>query len=247
MLPRSSRDHSKTNYDMRNDLSWNPMIHPASPNSPPRFLSPRPRIEQKAELFAIIQTANFLKTRFDQGIVDSNFYIRRMKFFYTQIMDLQAELTASNTSLMEILDGLNLEGNIRSIITVISSTMDYQFNALAQQWELDPYQLAAASTQVTSDFITLLDYLHIAEDFNEGFVHELLENLITHLQQIHTFKPFSEHLLQLQEQLSHYFQDFELRSDSTVDQVRKCYSQIEEIIYTAFQDFKKYLHLSEEN
>ncbi|MHA1672783.1 MAG: hypothetical protein ACTSYI_04090, partial [Promethearchaeota archaeon] len=192
----------------------------------------------------ILQTAKFLKSRFEQGAVDPNFYIRRMRYFYQQILEMQEELLRNQTSLLEIIEGFNLEGNLKTIIATISSTMDYQFNQLAQQWSLDPFQLAAGSTQVTSDFITLLDYLHIAEDFDPEFITELLENLLASLDNIHTFSPFAEHIRQLQTQLPQYFQDCSVNQKTSIDQIRKAYSQVEEIIYATFQNFKEYLHLA---
>ncbi|WP_457557117.1 hypothetical protein [Candidatus Harpocratesius sp.] len=205
---------------------------------------PRPLIEQKADLYSILQTAKFLQSRFEKGSMDTNFYIRRMRYFYQQILNLQRELHLNQASILDIVNGFNVEGNFRSIISLIASTMDYKFNSLAEQWQLDPFYLARVATQVTSDFITLLDYLHIAEDLDEDFVKELLQALISSLKQVHGFDPFSEHLIQLSQQLPQYFSECTTIPNLSVNQIREIYNQIEEIVASTFEQFKHYLHLN---
>lgn len=106
------------------------------------------------------------------------------------------------------------------------------------------FYLAKVATQVTSDFITLLDYLHIAEDLDEDFVKELLQALISSLKQVHGFDPFSEHLIQLAQQLPQYFSECTTIPNLNVDQIRAIYNQIEEIVASTFEQFKHYLHLN---
>ncbi len=202
----------------------------------------RPLIELKADLFSILNTAQFLQTRFEKGGVDTTFYIRRMRFFYQQILQLQKELNFLHASIYDLIDGLPLEGNFRSLIATIASTMDYEFNNIAVQWQLDPFILAKSATQVTSDFITLLDFLHLAEDLDLDFVSELLQHLIQSLQQIHAFKPFQEHLTHLLQELPRHFQECQSNSPLSVENIRAMYSQIEEIVASAFSQFKEYLH-----
>ncbi|MHA1795841.1 MAG: hypothetical protein ACTSUK_07005, partial [Promethearchaeota archaeon] len=81
----------------------------------------RPLIELKADLFSILNTAQFLQTRFEKGGVDTTFYIRRMRFFYQQILQLQKELNFLHASIYDLIDGLPLEGNFRSLIATIAS------------------------------------------------------------------------------------------------------------------------------
>lgn len=211
------------------------------------FQPPRPLIELKADLYSILNTAQFLQNRFEKGSVDTTFYIRRMRYFYQQILLMQKELHLLGATVFDLVEGLPLEGNFRSLIGAIANTMDYEFNSIAAQWQLDPFHLAKVATQVTSDFITLLDFLHLAEDMDLEFVSELLSQLIQSLQQIHAFHPFQEHLNQLLMELPNYFQECQSVSAPTVENIRAVYSQIEEIIASAFAQFKQYLHFPIKN
>ncbi len=203
----------------------------------------RPILDIKADLFSIFQTATFLKKRFESGLVDSLFYYRRLKHSHSELVKLQNDLSLWDRTLLEILDDFKVDQNFTSILSVISSIQDFQFNQIAQTWQLDPYLLASVATECTSNFITLIDYLHLIEAFEEEFFMQLLTDLEKSLSGIHTFQPFLLQISQLKQDIPQFIQQSGLHHASDPTQSKPILQEIEQSIYTLFQEFKQYLHI----
>ena len=214
-------------------------------------LSENPRSSQnkraildiKADLFSIFQTAAFLKERFETGMVDSLFYYRRLKNSHSELVNLQNELSLWNRTLLDIIDDFKVDQNFISILSVISSIQDFQFNQVAQTWQLDPYLLASVATECTSNFITLLDYLHLVESFEEEFFSQLLADLEKGLATLNTFQPFLLQISHLIQNLPQYLQQSGFYQNTDINHQKPILQEIEQSFYTLFQEFKQYLHI----
>ena len=201
-------------------------------------------IESKAELFSILQTANFLKSRFDIGLIDMDFYFKRMRFFQNELMSIQQKLLPRNKSLIDIVNKFPVNDDLKPILTIISSIQDYNFNQFAQKWQLDPVQLAAGATKITSNFITLIDYLHLIEDFDESALMEYIKELRESLGEMQTFEPFYIHIMNLEKELPNYFYDIQITSNSHPSKIKSIISEIEDVVYDIYKEFKQYLGMS---
>ena len=200
--------------------------------------------KSKAELFSILQTANFLKSRFDMGLIDMDFYFKRMRFFQNELISIQQKLLPRNKSLIDVVNKFPVNDDLKPILTIISSIQDYNFNQFAQKWQLDPVQLAAGATKITSNFITLIDYLHLIEDFDEPVLMEYIINLRVSLSEMQTFEPFYIHMLNLEKELPRYFQDIHITSSSHPSKIKLIISEIEDVVYDIYNEFKQYLGIS---
>jgi len=200
----------------------------------------RSHIDRKADLFSYLQTAGFLKARYDAGRMAADFYFRNLRFFHKQLTQLQTELTPYNLSLLDLVDKIVLPPEVKSVLALLSSVKDYQFNTIAHEWQLDPYQLAAGATKITSHFITLLDYLRLVDTFDSDFLMELIVELHESMTVLHTFAPFLARLTQFEQDLPGYFHDNHLDDRSSSENVKNAYKVIEDLIYTLFQEFKQF-------
>jgi hypothetical protein len=104
-----------------------------------------------------------------------------MKQFHSELIALQNQLQQRGKTLNEIQLRLPHSEALNEIIQTLSGLADMQFSSIAQQWQIDPFQLATAASQITSKFITLLDYLHLVEEVEEPLLIQLFEELIGEL------------------------------------------------------------------
>lgn len=211
-------------------------------NQPPSSspLPSRSHIDRKADLFSYLQTASFLKARYAAGRIAADFYFRNLRFFHQQLTQLQTELTPYNLTLLHLVDKIALPPEVKSAVALLSSVNDYQYNAVAQQWQLDPYQLAAGATTITSHFITLLDYLRLVENFDYDFLMELIIELRESMKTLNVFEPFVNRMAQFEQDLPQYFHTNHLDDRSSPEQVKNVYKAIEDLVYTLFQEFKQF-------
>ncbi len=213
-------------------------INPHSDNSIKRTL-----VEIKADLYSILQTAGFIRNRFETGSIDSLFYYQKMKKFHSDVVSLQNELSYQQKTLLDILDNFSVDGDFRTILSVVSSIQDFQFNQMAQNWQLDPYLLASVATECTSNFITLIDYLHLIEAFDQDFLSLLISELEESLGKIHTFQPFSIQIKFIKDSIPNLINTSGINQINDIQQIRTVLSHIEQEIYSLFQEFKQYLNL----
>ena len=109
---------------------------------------------------------------------------------------------------------------------------------------MDPVQLAAGATKITSNFITLIDYLHLIENFDKPVLMEYIINLRVSLSEMQTFEPFYVHILNLEKELPRYFHDIHITSASHPSKIKSIISEIEDVVYDIYKDFKQYLGIS---
>ena len=200
----------------------------------------RSNIDRKAELFSFLQTASFLKARYDAGRIAADFYFRNLRYFHQQLTRLQTELIPYNLTLLHLVDKIDLSPEVKSVVALLSSVNDYQYNTVAKQWQLDPYQLAAGATTITSHFITLLDYLRLVENFDYDFLMELILELHESMTVLHAFAPFVARMTQFEQDLPRYLHNNSLNDQSTPDEVKATYKVIEDLVFTLFQEFKQF-------
>ncbi|MHA1584521.1 MAG: hypothetical protein ACTSWL_04645 [Promethearchaeota archaeon] len=202
-------------------------------------------IDQKADLYSILSTVQYLKQRFDEGRINAGQYVKNLKFFHHQMASLQEELQSQNKTVLELADGLHINSDLKSMLTVLSSAQDYKFNRIAQEWQLNPYELAAVATSTTSSFITLLDYLHLVEDFDQEFLFGLFKDLSDNLSRIQSLKPFLDEISKLVSVLPKYFAANHVFENPDGEKIRTLYSQIEDQVYKTFKQFQEHLNLQD--
>ena len=200
----------------------------------------RSHIDRKADLFSFLQTASFLKARYEAGRIAADFYFRNLRFFHQQLTQLQSELIPLNITLLDLVDKIAVTQEVKSVLALLSSVNDYQYNTVAQQWQLDPYQLARAATAITSHFITLLDYLRLVENFDFDFLMELIVELRESMKTLNAFEPFVNRMIQFEQDLPRYFHTNHLDDRSSPEVVKNVYKAIEDLVYTLFQEFKQF-------
>lgn len=209
--------------------------------------SPRSTLDQKADLYSILKTAEFLRHRFSQGMVESGFFIKRMQSFSRELSQLQTELMRHRLTLLQLLDKMQINQDLRSIIVAISSAEDLQFHDFAQQWQIDPYKLAYSTAEITSAFITLLDYLHLVDIVEDGLLIELFDRLLSHLQTYHTFSPFYNAVGNLRAKGVEFIRMNLGQHPNKMDPPQtnqSFYPSVEYQLSLIFDKFKNYLNLS---
>jgi len=211
-------------------------------NQPLRSPLPQSRshIDRKADLYSYLQTASFLQARYEAGRIAADWYFRNLRFFHHQLTQLQTELTPYNLTLLHLVDKISLPPEVKSVLALLSSVNDYQYNTVAQQWQLDPYQLAGVATAITSHFITLLDYLRLVENFDYDFLMELIVELRESMKNLNAFEPFVNRMAQFEQDLPQYFRTNRLDDRSSPEEVKNVYKAIEDLVYTLFQEFKQF-------
>jgi len=146
-------------------------------------------MDLKSTLYAIIQTASFLKTRYQRGCVDTDFYYRRMKAFQEDISQLQVLFLKKGKKISEIASKIQGSENFSSLLRELVSIGDLRLDDLSVALRIDPFQLASVTINITSRFITLLDYLHVTEEPNPNFMLDLFSELESSLSTLQTFQP----------------------------------------------------------
>jgi len=187
----------------------------------------------KADVYAILKTGQILKKGFDMGNVDENFYFRRMQGFYMELSNIQSQLIPWNKKIIDLFSDLNMGPEMNTVLTLISGIQDYQFDHIAQHWSIDPLQLGQNVSEITSNFITLLDYLHITDEMDYYLLFDLLKDLIGALSEYELFIDIYQSLKTIAHNLTKTSEN--LFSDQSFIQ------KVENSINTQFERFKRNL------
>ena len=110
-----------------------------------RFHSPTLALgEIKAELFSILQTANFLKQRFDWGLLDPEFYFKRTRQFHQELIFLETHATQLGRTLLNLVENFEISQQFIQILQNLAISQDFHFNQKAQHWQLNPLELGSS-------------------------------------------------------------------------------------------------------
>ena len=84
-----------------------------------------------------------------------------MKQFHRELIAIQLDLNQRGKTLGQLATKMPVLNEMQPIITMLSALGDISFNEIARDWHVDGFQLATTATEITSNFITLLDYLRL--------------------------------------------------------------------------------------
>jgi hypothetical protein len=207
--------------------------------SPANKVPKKNLLDLKADLYAICRTVEIMKNRFEAGLLTEDFYVRRMKTFLNEITQIQQELLQYGKKIEEIIQEIPEFMPIAQYIREIVSIGDRQFDHNANSWTINPYQIATAAANVTSKFITLLDYLHLASEVDCCLFNELYTDLERSLTEINSFKFFSMEMDNLKPKIMGFLQDPTISSPNIQNQT--AIKSVEDTIYRIYSRFKQYL------
>lgn len=193
----------------------------------------------KAELFAICRTVEIMKNRFEAGLLPEDFYVRRMKTFFEEISQINQTLLRGGKKIDEITHDIPHFTNLTQHIQEIMRIGDLKFDNNANTWNFNPYQIATTTSKVTSNFITLLDYLHLTNEIDPIFLNELYSELGQSLNEISAFKFFAIEIENLKPKIFGYLQE---HKNSLPDRsINSALKTIEDVIYRIYNRFKQFL------
>ena len=198
----------------------------------------RSYLDQKADLFAILQTTRIIKREFDDGRIDSIVYLKNMQKLHRDLILLQKELTDRNSSLREIVSEFPIGSELKPMISFLTSMQDYTYNQCAKQWEVDPYSLAAWAAEATSQFITLIDYLNLITSVDLDFLDQLFQNLEKLLLNVAMFHPFADQLQRFRIGAIKHLSSTNF-SDTDSNQLQSVIKEMEDFVYSVFLEFKQ--------
>jgi hypothetical protein len=165
--------------------------------------------EIRADLYSILQTAEFMIKRYEHGMVEQEVFFKQMGRFQEELRQMEFSLASSKKSLLDIIEQLNNSQHLKEIFKVIGTSADFTFDQEHSQWDFNPVNLAASSAQVTSSFITVIDYLHLVEQVELPFLLELTDNLLRDLQTYEIFYPFFMQVLTLKNEILEIISPYE--------------------------------------
>jgi hypothetical protein len=198
----------------------------------------RSYLDQKAELFAILQTARVIKREFDNGHIDSIVYLKNMQKFHRELTSLQRELKDRNSSLREIVAEFPIGSELKPMISFLTSIQDYKYDQCAKQWQVDPYSLAAWAAEATSKFITLSDYLQLITAVDLELLAQLFQDLEELLLNVAMFHPFADQLRRFRIGAIKHLSTANFKSIDS-DQYRSVIKEMDDFVYTVFLEFKQ--------
>ncbi len=202
-------------------------------------------LDQKAELYSILKTSQILKGEYDRGRLKDQTYFRSMQGFYRDLTHLEQMIRSRGKNLRDLLETFPLGFNLKPMLSFITSISDYQYTEIANSWQLDPFMLAATSAEITSNFITLMDYLHLIEDIDIEFIDRLIQTLEDSLRKMAVFHPFAEQIEQIHGTILEILSTMSKSSQNlSLNEIRNIMTEYEESFYKIFFEFKETLSFS---
>jgi hypothetical protein len=220
-------------------------------NSPKLDLNRPNLLDIKADLFSILQTARYLMMSSQKGNIDYEFYFKRMGYFHKEILQIEENLKLFGRDVLSTIQNFDSSGNLMEILKEISSIQDYEFERDSRKWQLDPFQLSGSATEITSNFITLLDYLHLIENFELDFFNDLILTLIQSLQQLEIYQPFLSEILRIYDHIQTEIKQDMIKNQQNIPNPRSQYYPVSENILLEakekfsqlFTEFQNYMQI----
>jgi hypothetical protein len=205
----------------------------------------KPLIDLIADVYAILQTGKFLQTQFDQAKISAEFYFKRMKHFHSELVALQTELTHRGKTLLDFAKKGTFAPEFEPVLRLIGSFDMIQYDRKSREWELDPFQLAAVVTEITSQFITIIDYCRIIPRLDESLLLQLLHELQTGLQKFTVLYPIYAQVRLFIQEITSRLPEYQALITTDPDQNALILRQIEDRIFQIYTEFQRFLALPE--
>ena len=202
-------------------------------------------LEIKSELYSILKTTQFLRDNMSEGKVDHSFYIQKLKSFRNTLQDLTELLQPWKKSLLDLAEELPLRNQAYELLRYISSSHEFKYNTRESNWQFDPHQLAQITSEITSHFITAIDYLHIINSesksnrYSQAFPEssafdmetffDLLREILTALRKSETFLPIYQIMLNFANRVAE-------QAGGAMN-----LGKIEDELYKIYSNFKRFL------
>jgi hypothetical protein len=202
-----------------------------------------PVIQIQADLYSILQTAKILQDRYLKGGISPDFYYRRMKQFHRELIAIQLDLNQRGKTLGQLATKMPVLNEMQPIIAMLSALGDISFNEIARDWHVDGFQLATTATEITSNFITLLDYLRLISIPDWEFLLQLTIDLRISLEKMETFYPILAEVRineqEVRKLVLHAQNEKELEKQTKSFEVK----HLEDTFYQLYLTFKHYLNV----
>ncbi|MFX1453694.1 MAG: hypothetical protein ACFFCM_22885 [Promethearchaeota archaeon] len=136
----------------------------------------------ESEIFALIKSITNLNNKYQNGIVNENFFRKALKNAMNNLLKLNFTLKEKNLSFREFLKRMNISQEYQSAIEIINriSSLNLSNNELPSKNRAF-LELPGITSEITSSFITLIDALTLngltKTDIIFTFFDDLLFNL----------------------------------------------------------------------
>ncbi|MEE9378476.1 MAG: hypothetical protein V3V33_10625 [Candidatus Lokiarchaeia archaeon] len=191
----------------------------------------------ESELFALVKSITNLNNKYQNGIVNDNFFRKALKSAMNNLLKLNLVLKDSNIQMADLLKKMDLSQEYNSVIEIINrvSSLDLPDNKIDIK-NRTFLELPGITSEITSSFITLMDALTL-----DGLVKkDLIFNLFNELNQnLGNFPGLDDILFKIKSIKKIAVNHFDkLSSDA------KFKEQLIDDLYQVFKEFQNKLHLN---
>ncbi|MHA2185763.1 MAG: hypothetical protein ACXAAI_12260 [Promethearchaeota archaeon] len=198
----------------------------------------------ESELYALVHTIINANSKFEQGVINNNFFRKTVKNAINELLKFNIELEKREIELASLLKKMGIALHYFKAIEIINRLSSLEFSTkklsqdksfFSQEINPDVLELPGITLEITSSFITLMDVLKL-KGFNDN---ELINNLFKELiKNLKKFPGLDNLLLNIEAVHRHAskFQNYEERDNNFSELI------VDEI-YNEFIEFQKMLNL----
>jgi len=198
----------------------------------------------KSELYALVHTIINANSKFEQGVINNNFFRKTVKNAINELVRFNIELEKREIELASLLKKMGISPHYFKAIEIINRLSSLEFSTeklsqdkstFSQEINPDVLELPGITLEITSSFITLMDVLKL-KGFNDI---ELVDNQFKELMRnLKKFPGLDDLLLNIESIHRHAskFENYEER-ESNFNEL------IVDEIYNEYIEFQKMLNL----
>ncbi len=190
---------------------------------------PKSILELKADLFGIFQTFAMLDKTYRNGGVPASFYQNKYLSLASELDQLILYFEEKNMDYKEILKELPLDSNPFEILDTIKKIKISDLDRREDKLHTRPLQFAQQTSQITSKFITILDYFQVMETIDIEFLRGLIHELLLLIEPIDLINPIFAEIVSIERELLHFLQTQSLNLQSK--------KYFEDRFYRTYQSF----------
>ena len=195
------------------------------------------RLQVEAEIFAQVKTLERLQAGFEGGEFDDSVYQRQLSASLQELFKLQKNYEDGGHSFSKFIEEQTTLGDLRKILCKIGE-LHQSFTAqegvtLASLQQVSYKEFAAAASDLTASFITLLDCIKLRGVAKPALLLEFLTETITHAKKMALNTQYISRLEELLAELTEKTEDLS-------DQDLELLEHQVDVLFTEFQlDLKK--------
>ena len=136
----------------------------------------------ESEIFALIKSITNLNNKYQNGIVNENFFRKALKNAMNNLLKLNFTLKEKNLNFREFLKRMNISQEYQSAIEIINriSSLNLPSNELSSK-NRTFLELPGITSEITSSFITLIDALTLNGLTKTDIIFTFFDDLIFNL------------------------------------------------------------------